>query len=446
MCLINKYDDHYDFFDRWKRRLEERALEKEHERLKREQREREREAQLRQDEQANSEMEVINLDSGSENDDVEETKEGNMKDANKIKEKAELMDIDERLENLKPLPTPEELEMRRKKEEEENAALKAEYIKKNREYRLEMAEAAARYSITPLGEDRIYRRFWLFSSVPGLFVERDLFYLADMDLSPVAQKEAKRLIPSETSLPEVQTDKSGVDKDQDTSTSSNKENIDMEAVNGGMETDVSAPQEKLVKEPLMVNGVIAEVKPQEHDPCMLDREHAQWAYYSTPEELKNLLSSLNHRGFREKALKEVIIHEVMRIEQSLKSVPLEALNSINKEVTVEDRETAKRGVTRQVVVKMNSGKKGLVSDEANGDEALELLLREQLLDIEERVWNGSLGIIKVSSKVEIDTGIYASEAVYTRNFFSTACRKACKHAFRFLRVLPEAVSTRLSWL
>ena len=41
---------------------------------------------------------------------------------------------------------------------------------------------------------------------------------------------------------------------------------------------------------------------------------------------------------------------------------------------------------------------------------------------------------------------FASEAVYTRNFFSTACRTACKHAFCFLRVMPEAMSTRHSWL
>ena len=27
--------------------------------------------------------------------------------------------------------------------------------------------------------------------------------------------------------------------------------------------------------------------------------------------------------------------------------------------------------------------------------------------------------------------LFASEAVYTRNFFLTACRTACKHAFRF---------------
>ena len=31
-------------------------------------------------------------------------------------------------------------------------------------------------------------------------------------------------------------------------------------------------------------------------------------------------------------------------------------------------------------------------------------------------------------------------------FFSTACRTACKHAFCFLRVRPEAVSTCHSWL
>ena len=31
-------------------------------------------------------------------------------------------------------------------------------------------------------------------------------------------------------------------------------------------------------------------------------------------------------------------------------------------------------------------------------------------------------------------------------FFPTACRTTCKHAFCFLRVRPEAVSTRHSWL
>ena len=31
-------------------------------------------------------------------------------------------------------------------------------------------------------------------------------------------------------------------------------------------------------------------------------------------------------------------------------------------------------------------------------------------------------------------------------YFSTECRTACKHAFCFLRVMPEAVSTRHSWL
>ena len=42
---------------------------------------------------------------------------------------------------------------------------------------------------------------------------------------------------------------------------------------------------------------------------------------------------------------------------------------------------------------------------------------------------------------------FASEAVYIYAiFFPTACRTACKHAFCFFLVRPEAVSTRHSWL
>ncbi|XP_022096369.1 bromodomain adjacent to zinc finger domain protein 1A-like [Acanthaster planci] len=387
---------------KWKRRLEERALEKEHERLRREQRDREREAQLRQDQLASAEAEIINLDSSSETEDMDQASRPAQKNGQKTEDEAELADINARLENLKPLPTQEELDARQKREEEENAALKAEFHKKNREYRLEMAEAATRYSIMPLGEDRIYRRFWLFSAIQGLFVEHDPSHLGDIDLNPVPQRvESKPALPV-VGLPEVKQDNVECDKDQDTSTSSNKENIDLEVVNGVMETGPTAQQqERLVKEPLLVNGVIQEAKqePQEEpDPCMLRRKHSSWAFYSTPQELEDLLAALNRRGFREKALQEAILHEKMRIEESLEVVPTKALNSSEKEDTAEgveaEKDTKQNGVSRQVVVKMNSGKKGLVSDKANGEEALELLLREQILDVEERVWNGSLGIIK----------------------------------------------------
>ena len=54
-------------------------------------------------------------------------------------------------------------------------------------------------------------------------------------------------------------------------------------------------------------------------------------------------------------------------------------------------------------------------------------------------------VIKPGS-AQIDVNFVNLKFVYTRNFFPTACRTACKHAFCFLRVRPEAVSTRHSWL
>ena len=55
-------------------------------------------------------------------------------------------------------------------------------------------------------------------------------------------------------------------------------------------------------------------------------------------------------------------------------------------------------------------------------------------------------VVPWPTSLQVGFNPFASEAVYTRNFFATACRTACKHAFCFLRVLPEAVSTRHSWL
>ena len=47
----------------------------------------------------------------------------------------------------------------------------------------------------------------------------------------------------------------------------------------------------------------------------------------------------------------------------------------------------------------------------------------------------------------LDLNPFASEAVYTRNFFfDRMSDRTCKHGFRFVIVLPEAVSTRHSWL
>lgn len=45
----------------------------------------------------------------------------------------------------------------------------------------------------------------------------------------------------------------------------------------------------------------------------------QWAFYSTPAELEQLIEALNPRGHRESALKETLVQEKERISQLLSS-------------------------------------------------------------------------------------------------------------------------------
>lgn len=426
--------------------MDERAKEKEQERLKREQKEKERLEMLKRDEQniasavaaagitANGVTPAEGSDSISTNPAIPPNTTpdaaGTTQTATPDTSANNSMEVDVVIEKEKEL-TPEELEAKRKKEEREakkaadkekrleveRIARKEEFQNQELKYAEEIAAASARYSINPLGEDRIFRRYWSLRSIPGVFVERDENYInPDFDFTPVPQNpKCNPLLPFNMKpqgvvvaamMPQPQTVNTIVlpqpqvgeeVKDHNTSNSSNKENIDIEAL------AVSTPQQDTgavlgdqVK-PQVINGIIEEpdikiLTPEPADLCALRKEHIKWAYFSTPEQIDQLVIGLNSRGYRESALKEALLQEKKKIQDSLKDVPLEFLQAVDEDEEGPDMTST----PRQVVVKMNSGKKGLVSDHANGEESLELLLREQILYIEDRVWQGGLGIIKVS--------------------------------------------------
>lgn len=61
------------------------------------------------------------------------------------------------------------------KEEEEELALqrKEDRKRKDQEFLNQLAKTVARSAIQPLGRDRVFRRYWAFRSLRGLFVEDD---------------------------------------------------------------------------------------------------------------------------------------------------------------------------------------------------------------------------------------------------------------------------------
>ncbi|XP_069952851.1 bromodomain adjacent to zinc finger domain protein 1A [Cherax quadricarinatus] len=118
---------------------------------------------------------------------------------------------------------------REEKEEKNKEARKQDFLKRERELMQQVLNMAQGVNCTPLGQDRAYRRYWLFSSLPGLFVE-------DNELNPGVCRdtptpynpqsaaeltealEKRSLVEAKKNLAEITTekdDKNNSDKEND---------------------------------------------------------------------------------------------------------------------------------------------------------------------------------------------------------------------------------------
>ncbi|MEE6493196.1 hypothetical protein FKM82_016759 [Ascaphus truei] len=217
---------------------------------------------------------------------------------------------------------------------EEEEALREEQQKREQELVLKIQGATACTNIFPLGRDRWYRRFWTFFSVPGLFVEEDYSNLTEDLLQP-------------RPAPQQETSHNPALSGHESSNSSVQE------------TNEELHLPKPVKKP------------------------SRWCYYSSPEQLNELIEALNTRGHRESSLKEALVQEKGKICLKLSNHSANRFH-ISGNAPPSD-------------VKPGRGRSQNVPDalRTSAEKQLELRLCDMLLDIEDRIYQGTLGTIKV---------------------------------------------------
>ncbi|NWV84715.1 BAZ1A protein, partial [Dasyornis broadbenti] len=235
---------------------------------------------------------------------------------------------------------------------EDEEALKQEQQKKEKELLEKIQNATACTNITPLGRDRLYRRYWIFPSVPGLFVEEDYSGLTEDMLLP-RTSSFQNSGQSCTNEPQVFS-KTGESLKSSESTS----NIDQDSH----------------------TSVVVEVPRPVYKPN-------RWCFYSSRDQLDQLLEALNSRGHRESALKETLLQEKSRIYEQLSSFPVEKFH-IPEKPQSDIRPPIGRG-------RMQNTHDG---SHLSAEKQLELRLRDFLLDIEDRIYQGTLGAIKVTDR------------------------------------------------
>ncbi|XP_065542377.1 bromodomain adjacent to zinc finger domain protein 1A isoform X1 [Lathamus discolor] len=235
---------------------------------------------------------------------------------------------------------------------EDEEALKQEQQKKEKELLEKIQNATACTNITPLGRDRLYRRYWIFPSVPGLFIEEDYSGLTEDMLLP-RTSSFQNSVQSCTNEPQVFS-KTGESLKSSESTS----NIDQDSH----------------------TSVVVEVPRPVYKPN-------RWCFYNSREQLDQLLEALNSRGHRESALKETLLQEKSRIYEQLSSFPVEKFHIPDKPQS-DVRPPSGRG-------RMQNAHDG---SHVSAEKQLELRLRDFLLDIEDRIYQGTLGAIKVTDR------------------------------------------------
>ncbi|MED6291447.1 hypothetical protein CHARACLAT_023714, partial [Characodon lateralis] len=144
---------------------------------------------------------------------------------------------------------------------------------KVRELLEQIQKAAACTCLLPLGKDRLYRRYWIVPSASALFVEEDFFGLTEDMLKPCPK-------PSEDAATNGEDNKVGTEPTSENSGSSPK--------------------------PLNAQGV------------PVNRPN-QWYFYSSIEEVDQLIEALNPRGNRESCLKEALVQDRDKLQQLLQN-------------------------------------------------------------------------------------------------------------------------------
>ncbi|KAG5672185.1 hypothetical protein PVAND_002335 [Polypedilum vanderplanki] len=245
---------------------------------------------------------------------------------------------------------------------------------------------------TFLGSDRAFRNYYIFESLPGLFVEHDITFAGKCKNKFVKNNAAlanctqpqryaiiKQMVTNEESCPS---------DDKENKVEVNRNTQSQDDIKGGKkDLDIQ-------RELLMCNC----------DPtsCIVHSENVErntWTYYNTPEEIDSLIESLNIRGYREKSLREQLEANRDLIIDYIKDCPVEKLSFALEEDSDLVQEVRK-------AVRINKAKtKGKYdnpnfncSSETDVNTIYDTTLRETLLEFEHKLNIGCLGDIKVKDR------------------------------------------------
>ncbi|XP_055524953.1 bromodomain adjacent to zinc finger domain protein 1A isoform X2 [Wyeomyia smithii] len=263
-----------------------------------------------------------------------------------------------------------------------------------------------------LGSDRAHRSYWLFESLPGLFVEHDHTFsgkcldvptphIPGLALCPPDQRKKfitqtilnnklsqndkeNRAVVGELVIEKLMLNGSAKLKglnDYNKST----------AMNGIDDESASVKKEPPSVAELMMCTANPKACPVHNDnyPGSI-----HWGFYHTEEQLNELIESLNSRGLREKNLRENLENEKELILTHIKDCPIEKI------IATSDQRDEVMAKNKIMCSKIYDAPNFNHESGTDANVIFEASLRENLLELESKITIGYLGSMKVNNRDE----------------------------------------------
>ncbi|CAH0728649.1 unnamed protein product, partial [Brenthis ino] len=288
----------------------------------------------------------------------------------------------------------EELKDAIEKLKKDSEAKKVEHDKKLKELQAQLFDYT-----TYIGSDRAYRRYWLTRRVAGLFVEagaeaRGPCRAKPLPPAPAAPAPRPDVLAYVTQLyhdereRERQKETAGSDKENESGSNSRGGSLKKPLTNlNGLNTKLNGIDATVLhcRELLVCTAHI--------ETCYVHGKgdyRPQWWVYNTEEQIEALIEALNKRGLRENDLRQTLEMDKSNIVEYVKKCPIHLLTP--SAALPQPQQHAHS--TRQKRIQPSLQ----VPPDSTLSEALELSLRDHILELEEKIFHGCLGSLKVKDR------------------------------------------------
>lgn len=270
-----------------------------------------------------------------------------------------------------------------------------------------------------LGLDRAYRSYWLFESLPGLFIQHEPFGGECIE-NPVTNIHGlancapeKRYLFIKTMLQEKQNNNIN-DKDKENKVSNT---LDAHLVKPKpidptkpLEAEATAPVEPEItysqRDLLMCTG--------DSETChvhnLSDPSRVEWSFLHTEEEISALIDSLNPRGIREKQLREQLESQKELILFHTNKCPIEKLQVDPSLIEQKIEQLTNENKSKAYLNANFNYPKG-----TNISEMMVTEIRSNILELEFKVTTGQLGNMQIKDRMAwreaIEVNSYSMQAI-----------------------------------